>query len=458
MNGYLGKILRVDLSNEKMEDYPLDPKLLEQFIGGSGLACRMLYDLVDRDTDPLSPSNPLILMTGPLSGTTVPTAGRISICAKSPLTKIWGESSCGGTFAAELRFAGYDGILVEGQAANLVYLVIKNGSAELKDAAFLKGKETFETQALIRKELHDEDLKVMCIGPAGERLVKYASIHHPDVRSAVAGRTGMGAIMGSKRLKAIAVHGTKKDIPLAVVQNLKEQSTEISKATMENFGSQMFQVLGTAGYVDFANATGDLPTKYYRQPDFPDAYHISGSTMKEKILVKNSGCYRCPIRCGREIEIKEGKYKISVNPGPEYETIASLGSNLLIGNLEAIAYLGLLCDRLGMDTISTGVTIGFAIYLYDKGILTKEETGGIELSWGDPDLIEKLLKMIATRQGFGDILAEGTRRLAEKFEVSQEEVAAVNGLEIPFHDPRAYFGMTTCYATSPRGACHMQGD
>ncbi|MHA1130225.1 MAG: aldehyde ferredoxin oxidoreductase family protein [Candidatus Helarchaeota archaeon] len=458
MAGYNAKLLRVDLTNKTITDYPLDKKLLEDFIGGAGLACRILYPMVEKNTDPLSPKNPLLIMAGPLSGTNVPSAGRTSICAKSPLTRIWGESSFGGSFAAELRYAGYDGIMLEGKAQSLSYLLIQDNLVEIKDASHLKGQETFTTQDSIRQELNNDKLKIICIGPAGENLVKYASIVHPDVRTAVAGRTGMGALMGSKHLKAIAVEGTHKDIPVADIDKLKAQSTEIAKITMENFGSQMFQTLGTAGYVDMANATGDLSTKYYTQPEFPDAYNISGATMQEKILVKNTGCFRCPIRCGREIEIKEGKYEIPLNPGPEYETLASLGSNLLIGDLEAISYLGLLCDRLGMDTISSGVTMAFSLFLYEKGILSKHETGGLELKWGDPELIEKLLNMIATRQGFGDLLAEGTQRFAEKFEISQDEVAAVNGLELPFHDVRAYFGMAIAYATSPRGACHNQAD
>ncbi len=458
MNGYLGKLLRVNLTDSKVKDYPLDPELTKKFIGGAGLACRILYDMVDKGTDPLSPENPLMIMTGPLTGTSIPTAGRTEICAKSPLTNIWGETACGGTFAAELRYAGYDGILIEGQAPKLVYLLIKDGSAEIRDASNLKGKDTFETQKLIEKEVGEENIKVQCIGPAGENLVRFAAVVHPDpVRVSVAGRTGMGAVMGSKRLKAVAVLGTKKDIPLAEPEKLKEVAKEIAKTTMENFGSQMFQTLGTAGYVDFANATGDLSTKYYTAPDFPGAYNISGSTMKEKILVKNVGCYRCPIRCGREVEIKEGKYKLPLSPGPEYETCASLGSNLMIDNLEAMTYLGVLCDRLGMDTISGGVTMAFAMYLYEKGVIGKEETG-LELKWGDADAVIELFKKTATREGFGDILAEGTRRIGEKLEISPDEIACVNGLEIPFHDVRAYFGMAVAYATSPRGACHDQSD
>ncbi|HUY00725.1 MAG TPA: aldehyde ferredoxin oxidoreductase family protein [Candidatus Deferrimicrobium sp.] len=458
MYGYFNKLLRVNLTTLKSEDYPLDPEKTKMFIGGAGLACRMMYDLVDQNTDPLGPENPLFFMTGPLTGTNVPTAGRTTITAKSPLTKIWGESSCGGTFAAWLRFAGYDGILVEGQAKNLVSLYIKDGSVEIKDASHLKGKNTFETKEILVKELNDENIRIMCIGPAGENLVKFASIVHPDARKSVAGRTGLGAVMGSKRLKAIVVQSTKKEIPVADPEKLKEQSKEIAKVVMENFGNQMFQSLGTAGYVDMGNAMGDLSSKYFTLGENPDAYNVSGSTMKEKILVKNTGCYRCPVRCGREIEIKEGKYKLLPNPGPEYENIGALGTNLMIGDLEAVSYLSLLCDKMGMDTISCGVTIGFALYLYEKGLLTKNETGGIELTWGNPELVEKLIHMITTRQGFGDLLAEGSRRLAEKFEVSQDEVAAVKGLEIPFHDPRAYSGMALTYAFSTRGACHNHAD
>jgi aldehyde:ferredoxin oxidoreductase len=263
MYGYFNKLLRVNLTTLKSEDYPLDPEKTKMFIGGAGLACRMMYDLVDQNTDPLGPENPLFFMTGPLTGTNVPTAGRTTITAKSPLTKIWGESSCGGTFAAWLRFAGYDGIFVEGQAKNPVYLYIKDGSAELKDASHLKGKNTSETKEILVKELNDENIRIMCIGPAGENLVKFASIVHPDARKSVAGRTGLGAVMGSKRLKAIVVQSTKKEIPVADPEKLKEQSKEIAKVVMENFSSQMFQALGTAGYVDMANAMGDLSSKYF---------------------------------------------------------------------------------------------------------------------------------------------------------------------------------------------------
>ena len=458
MDGYLGKLLRVDLTNSKTEDYPLDPKITEKFIGGSGLACRIMYDFIDKDTDPLGPKNLLFFMAGPLTGTNIPTAGRTVVVAKSPLTKILGQASCGGTFVAWMRYAGYDGIFVEGAAPNLVYLLIKEDSVEIKNASHLKGKDAFETQQILVKELNDEEIRVMCIGPAGENLVKFACVVSPDKRTAIAGRTGMGAVMGSKKLKAIVVQADRKEIPVADPEKLKEEAKAIVKSVMENFGSQMFQALGTAGYVDMANAMGDLSNKYFTVGENPSAYNVSGSTMKETILVKNSGCYRCPIRCGREVEVKEGKYKLPLSAGPEYENVTSLGTNLFIDDLSAISYLSYLCDAKGLDTISSGVTMAFAIYLYEKGVLSKAETGGLELSWGDPRLIEKLLNMITTRQGFGDILAEGTRRMAEKFEISQDEVAAVKGLEIPFHDPRAYFGMALTYAVSTRGACHNHAD
>ncbi|TFG04736.1 MAG: aldehyde ferredoxin oxidoreductase [Promethearchaeota archaeon] len=459
MNGYLNKLLYVNLTDLKIESVPLDNQITRKFVGGAGLACRLMYDMVERSTDPLGPENPLFFMTGPLTGTSVPTTGRTIIAAKSPLTRIWGESACGGTFAAWLRFAGYDGIVVEGQAKNSVYLLISEGKTELKDASFLWGKDTFETQKLLEKELNDEGVRVMCIGPAGENKVKFASIVHPDRgRKAVAGRTGLGAVMGSKKLKAIVIQVGKAEIPVADPEGLKTQAKEMAKTTMENFASQMFQALGTAGYVDMANAMGDLSSKYFTVGDNADAYNLSGATMQEKILIKNTGCYRCPIRCGREVEIKEGKYQMPPSPGPEYESIGALGTNLLIGDLNAVTYLTLLCDKLGMDTISCGVTIGFAIYAFEKSLLSTAETGGLELSWGDAELVEKLLQLIATRQEFGDLLAEGARGLAEKFEISQDEVATVKGLEVPFHDPRAYHGMALTYAFSTRGACHNHAD
>jgi len=452
--GYMGKILKVNLSTGKISEEPLNMNFAKMFLGGSGLACRILYNMINKDTDPLGPENPLIFMTGPLTGTTAPSCGRYVVCAKSPLTGIWGESNSGGKFGPMLKFSGFDGIIIVGRSEKPVYLSIVDGSAELRSAEHLVGKNTFETQRILAEELGEKRVSVACIGPAGENLVKYAAIMNDGGRAA--GRTGMGAVMGSKNLKAVAVFGSQK-VPLADEDKFIEVAKEAHTIVKEAFNSEMFRQLGTGGYVDLAQEMGDMPNKYFTLGVFENASKISGSTMAETILVRNRACYGCPIGCGRVVKIDEGKYKLLETDGPEYETLCAFGSLILNDNLEGLAYANYLCNIYGIDTISCGSTIAFATYLYEQGKISKDETGGIELKWGDIDIVIQLIEMIAFRRGFGDILAEGVKRIGEKYG-ARDYAAEVKGLEIPFHDPRAFFGMAICYATSPRGACHLNGD
>ena len=452
--GYVGKILKVNLSTGKISEEPLNMDFAKMFLGGSGLACRILYDMINKDTDPLGPENPLIFMTGPLTGTIAPSCGRYVVCAKSPLTGIWGESNSGGKFGPMLKFSGFDGIIIVGRSEKPVYLSIIDGSAELRSAEHLVGKTTFETQKIIVEELGEKRVSVACIGPAGENLVKYAAIMNDGGRAA--GRTGMGAVMGSKNLKAVAVFGSQK-VPLADEDKFIEVAKEAHTIVKEAFNSEMFRQLGTGGYVDLAQEMGDMPNKYFTLGVFENASKISGSTMAETILVRNRACYGCPIGCGRVVKIDEGKYKLPETDGPEYETLCAFGSLILNDNLEGLAYANYLCNIYGIDTISCGSTIAFATYLYEQGKISKDETNGIELKWSDIDTVIQLIEMIAFRKGFGDVLAEGVRRIGEKYD-ARDYAAEVKGLEIPFHDPRAFFGMAICYATSPRGACHLNGD
>ena len=452
--GYMGKILKVNLSASKISEEPLNMSFARMFLGGSGLACRILYDMIDKDTDPLGPDNPLIFMTGPLTGTLAPSCGRYVVCAKSPLTGIWGEANSGGKFGPMLKFSGYDGIVIIGRSEKPVYLSIINGSAELRPAEHLIGKTTFETQEIIAEEVGEKRVSVACIGPAGENLVKYAAIMNDGGRAA--GRTGMGAVMGSKNLKAIAVFGSKK-VPLANGDKFRETVKEAIAIVKEAFNTEMFKQLGTGAYVDMAQEMGDMPNKYFTLGVFENASKISGSTMTETILVRNRACYECPIGCGRVVKIDEGKYKLPETDGPEYETLCAFGSLILNDNLEGLAYANYLCNIYGIDTISCGSTIAFATYLFELGKISREETGGIELRWGDIDTVIQLIEMIAYRKRFGDVLAEGVRRVSEKYN-AKNYAAEVKGLEMPFHDPRAFFGMALCYATSPRGACHLNGD
>lgn len=452
MNGYIGKILHVDLSNNRLWDEPLNERYARGFVGGSGLAARYLYDMVDETTDPLGPENPLIFMTGPLVGTAMPSAGRCSVCALSPLTSIWGESNTGGFFGPELRFAGYDGIIVTGRAERPVWLSIIEGKAELHDGAQLWGLDSYATQEQVRQALGQPAARVACIGPAGENLVKMAAVMNDHGRAA--GRTGMGAVMGSKNLKAVAVYG-KAAVPLAEPDGFKEVVREILRGQDEDVAGQALRLAGTAGYVDMALMFGDLPIRYYQQGEWEGGSNLSGVVMADRYLNKGVACYRCPIACGRET--RAPSYGLSKVDGPEYETLGALGTLVMVDDLEAVIYAGHLCNLYGLDTISTGCTIALACELFERGILNQAETGGIEVRYGAAATFHRLIEQIARRDGFGDLLAEGSAALAERYGVPELAVV-VNRLEVPMHDPRAFAGMAVTYALSPRGACHMEGD
>jgi len=452
VSGYMGKILRVDLSAGTLKEEPLNPQHAQQYIGGSGLAARILIDLIDRDTDPLGPGNPLLFLTGPLVGTSAPACGRYEVCARSPQTGLWGESNAGGFFGPELKFSGYDGILITGCAPSPVCLFIIEGKAGLRSAAHLWGLDTYVAQDRLREELADSKARVACIGPAGENLVRYAAILNDNGRTA--GRTGMGAVMGSKNLKAIAVRGSSS-VPLHDVAAFKEAQKQAWTVVKDDIQSQMLRLGGTSFWMDVGDMYGDIPQRYFTLGEWDRAEKLSGTAMNETILVKPRACYRCPIACGRETKLD--RYGLSKVDGPEFETVASFGNLLLNDDLESVAYAGHLCDLYGLDTISTGGTIGLATYLFEQGIIGPAETDGIELSWGDIEPVLQLIPAIAARDGIGDLLAEGSLALARHFGV-EELAVQVNGLEVPMHDPRAFSGQGLVYATSPRGACHMQGD
>jgi aldehyde:ferredoxin oxidoreductase len=452
MNGYMDKILRVDLTTGELRDEPLNEEYTRAFVGGSGLAARIVYDMVDGETDPLGPENPLIFMTGPLVGTAMPSAGRCSVCALSPLTRIWGESNTGGFFGPELRFAGYDGIIVTGRAERPVWLSIVAGQAELHDAANLWGLDSYATQEQARAALDEPKARVACIGVAGENLVKMAAVMNDHGRAA--GRTGMGAVMGSKNLKAIAVRG-KARVPLADPDGFKAVVREIITGLDEDMAATSLKLAGTACYVDMALMYGDMPIRYYQQGEWEGASDLSGVLMVEQYQNRNVACYRCPIACGRET--RAPNYGVDKVDGPEYETLAAFGSLALVDDLEAVIYAGHLCNLYGVDTISAGCTIALACEMFERGILTAADTGGIEIRYGDVPAMHRLIEMMARREGFGDVLAEGSAALAERFGVPELAVT-VNRLEAPMHDPRAFVGQAVTYALSPRGACHMEGD
>ena len=446
------KILVIDLTTKKHHDEDINQELARDYIGGSGLAARLLYDQINPDTDPLGPENPLLFLTGPVVGTSMPSAGRCSVSAKSPLTGLWGESNTGGFIGPELRFSGYDGILFKGAADSPCWVSIIEGEVKIHAAEELWGQDTYQTQESIRELVGDPKVRVACIGAAGENLVKMAGIINDHGRAA--GRTGMGAVMGSKKLKAIALRGTAK-VPLVDPEGYKRAISEIQGEVKEDIAAQALRMAGTAGYVDMGSMFGDMPAGYYQLGEWEESSHLSGVLMAEEYLNRGVACYRCPIVCGRET--RTVKYKLDVVDGPEYETVAAFGSLALVDDLEGVIYAGHLCNLHGLDTISTGSTIALACDLYKKGVITAEDTGGLEIRFGDVELSHHLIGLIARREGFGELLAEGSAAFATHFGVP-EMAATVRKLEIPMHDARSFSGMASVYALSPRGACHLQGD
>ena len=440
MPGYHGKILAADLSKKETSVIAIEERVAASFLGGSGYASRLLYDLLDSSCDPLGPNNMLLFMTGPLTGTLAPCTGRHVVCGKSPITGFWGESNAGGHFGSQLKASGFDGILVTGASETPLVLDVNSGHATFQPADYLWGMTTGETQKALKS--NQERMQVACIGPAGENLVKFASIVNDE---RVAARCGLGAVMGSKKLKAITVSGSR-GTPLAFPDEFRELARSSSKILGEAMG--MLRDQGTAMYIDVGMMFNDVPIKYFQDIAFDDAERINAKALSE-ILTGRSACHSCPIACGRRISIPE--LNLEDIAGPEYQTLAAFGTNLMISDLKKIALMNNLCNEYGMDTISCGSTIAFATYLCDTG------KAGYNLRWADPDRVIDLIHMIAMREEIGNILAEGSVALG-KTHGAEESVLHVKGLEIPNHDPRAFSGMAAVYATASRGATHLEGD
>jgi len=456
MNGYWGKILIADLSTGTLIDEPLNERYARDFLGSTGLAARYLFDMVDEKTDPLGPDNPLILMPGLLNGTSGPSVSRWGGATKSPYTGHYGDANAGAFFGAELKNAGYDGIILKGQSPKPVYLYIKNGAVQLKDAGSLWGTDTYKTQEEIKKECKDKRTQIACIGPASENLVPCGNIMSEWGHSL--GRAGLGCVMGSKKVKAIAVRGQMK-LPMQDPERFREVARKATKEVREGFLSQWMHEGGTASWVDSAISYGDGPTRYYTAPTMPEATKISGVTMAEEYETGHTGCFGCPIRCRKVLQIKEGTYTYESVEGPEYETVIALGAMMGLDlDMPTIVYLNELCNGYGFDTISSGASAGYAFYLYELGVISDKDTGGLKLTWGNIDAAVELIRQIGTNEGFGAIVAEGTRRMAERYGRPIGEAVQTKGLEIPMHDPRAYHSMGLVYATAPRGADHNKSD
>lgn len=452
MNGYMGRILYVDLTKRQLRDEPLNEEDARSFVGGSGWAARIIHNMVKPDTDPLGPQNPLVFMTGPLVGTAMPSAGRYSVCALSPLTRIWGEANSGGLFGPELRFAGYDGVVITGCSDKPVWLSVVEGKPQLHEASDIWGHDSYLTQQRVRDALGDQRARVACIGVGGQNKVKMAAVMNDHGRAA--GRTGMGAVMGSKKLKAIGVRGQAK-VPLADPEGLKTLVRGIIADLNDGILPRAFRLAGTASTLDTLLMYGDMSFRYYQRGDWDNASNLSGVVMSQQYQTGIYACYRCPISCGRVT--KAPRYGLDRVDGPEAETIFAFGHTMMVDDLQAIIYAGHLCNLYGVDTISTGCTIALACEMFERGMISKADTGGLDIRYGDIGMIHHLIEMIGRREGFGDLLAEGSAALAERFGVPELAVT-VKRLEVPMHDARAFTGMAVTYALSPCGASHMQGE
>jgi len=455
MAGFEGKMLEIDLSKGSISNSTVSKDIIRKFIGGSGLGAKLMFDRVDPKVDPLSPQNTLFILTGPTSGLSVPGGARFSVCAKSPLTNMFGESSSGGNFATELRQAGWDGIIVSGASNKPVYLVVEDNKAEIKDASNLWGKNTQEI-ADILKQRHEgkKPVKVLSIGVAGEKLVRFACICN-DKRD-FAGRCGMGAVMGSKKLKAIVVRGSGK-IPLADQEKFNELRKVALDKAKESIMCQVLGAQGTNAAIGFSAMTGDLPAKNWTVGDnMAVASQIDGGKLSgPPFYLGNESCHGCMVGCKRHVHIPDGPYQGMEGEGPEYEGSAILGSSLMIGDMAAVIKMNDLCNMHGMDVISCGGTIAMAMDCFEQGILTAKDMDGIELKWGDHAAVTKMIEKIAKREGFGNILAEGSKRAAEKIgKGASKYVVEVKGMEVPAHDPRSNYLLGLAYATGSRGACH----
>lgn len=452
MSGYKNRVLRVDLTSRTFSEEPLSEALIRDYVGGGGFGIKWLYDDLKAGVDPAGEDNEVIFIAGPLAGTSAQSFGRWKVFFKSPLTGGFFKSSGGGYFASELKFAGFDAVIIKGKADRPVYLWVHHGSYELRDADYLWGLDCDDTHTLIREELHDPNIRMACIGPAGERGVKYAGIF-TDRRTA--GRGGGGAVMGYKNLKAVAVRGREK-VGLADEEAFKQAVREQVSRIKKHQGFEHFSLRGTQN-AEFTNVLGMYPTRNFREGVLPN-YEAIDSSAFDKIRVGKKRCHNCMLHCGSLTKISSGRYRGSWTEGPEYETIWAFTGPILSSDIGLTVAADKMCDDLGLDTISTGNAIGFVYELYEKGIITKEDTGGLELTYGNDEPVLTLIKQIAYREGLGDILAEGTREAARRFGKESEPYAMnVKGLEIPAYDPRGAKAHGLSMMTASLGADHGCG-
>jgi aldehyde:ferredoxin oxidoreductase len=455
MTGYMGKILKVDLSQGKISEEDIDETTMRAYLGGCGFGAKLLFDNTTKDTDPLGPDNPLIFATGPLTGTTLFNSDRIDLVTKSPLTGIFAESSAGGFWAGRFKKCGYDALVITGQSDSPVYLNITDDGAEIKDASELWGKDTFETNEILR-ETEGSKARACVIGPAGENLVNISCIITDGKHGRALGRCGVGAVMGSKLLKAVVANGTKK-VPVADMDAIKEINKSMAGLIKQDMKGM--KDAGTGGGLEASEELGNLPIRNWGQGSWKEgAVKTTGMTMTRDYITNTYSCGSCMISCGRVVKAEGGPYDGQEIAGPEYETLGLMGTNLMNDDLSAVIKANELCNRLGLDTISSAGVIGFAMEAVEMGLIEKSELGDIPVEWGNRETIEQLLEAIANRNGIGDRLADGVRKMAADLGPEAQEIAAeVKGLEPPAHDGRAKYTAAIGMATSARGACHLSG-
>jgi aldehyde:ferredoxin oxidoreductase len=450
----MGKLLHVDLTHKTWQEIEHNERLVELFVGGKGFGAKIMYDLLPPGCDPLSPDNVLLFMAGPLTGTLAP-AMRGCVITKSPLTGTFVDSYFGGHFAPEIRYCGYDGIVVTGAATKPCYIWVDQGRVEIRDAEHLWGLDTFTLTEQIKEELHDRTVKTACIGPAGEKMVPYALINCEFNRHA--GRGGTGAVMGSKQLKALVLRGnhTIKLFDSAAFEAAVDQAYQELR---DEEGITAFTVDGTAGSIDFANSEHLFPAYNYRDGVFAGAAGLNAVAQREQLWLRNTACAGCPIACSKVGQIRHGRRKGLVSDVVEYETAAMLGSNIGLGDISEVAFLVKKCDALGLDGMSAGGVIGFAMEAFQKGLITAADSEGVNLHFGDAAAAEYLLEIIATRRaGLGEVLAGGVKKAAATIGGDAADIAVhVKGLESPAWGPRTVPGMALALATADRGGCHQR--
>ncbi len=456
MPGNFNQLLKIDLSLGKIETIDLDEVMARSYVGGSSLAARLFFESDGYKYEPLQAESPMYIMTGPMVGTNFPGTSRFVLCARSPLTGIWGESASGGFWGAELKKAGFDGIIVEGKAVVPSYIMIDDSNVSVMDAGEFWGLDTYQTVDVLKdKYKGQKSIRTLVIGPAGENLVKYAAVCNDKAHHF--GRTGMGAVMGGKNLKAIVVRGTGK-VPVAD----QEVYQEARKTALANIKESMIAAsmhdLGTAAAMDMGMMTGDVPIKNWSLgEDYEMAAALGGPAIHETILKGRTACFACPIGCKPVVAVDHPKYAISKGPGPEYETCGTFGTMIMNDDLNAVAHANELCNRLGLDTITCGATIAFMMDCYANGLLSLQDLDGLDLIWGNVDAALAMVKKVAYREGFGDRAAEGSQALAASIgEAAEKYAVTVKGLELPMHDPRGFHGLGLAYMNSNRGACHLQ--